>query len=148
MHRALRILDEALRRNVFKPAARCCIIIHMPYDNNNVFAKILREEIPCQKIAENRHALAFYDINPQAAQHALVVPKGAYRSFTEFAENATAEEITDWTRLIGETARRLGVAADGYRLIANNGDNARQEVPHLHVHVVGGEKLGAMLPQP
>ena len=119
----------------------------MPYDNDNIFAKILRGEIPCRKIAENEHALAFYDINPQAVQHALVIPKGAYRSFTEFSENATEAEIAAWVRLIGQTAQQMGVVGDGYRLLANNGDNASQEVPHLHMHIVGGENLGAMLSQ-
>jgi len=119
----------------------------MSYDNNNIFAKILRGEIPCRKIAENKHALAFYDIHPQATQHALVIPKGAYQSFTEFSENASEEEIAAWVRLVGETARHLGIVAEGYRLLANNGAHALQEVPHLHLHIVGGETLGAMLPQ-
>lgn len=119
----------------------------MPYDTDNIFAKILRDEIPCQKIGENKNALAFADINPQAKKHALVIPKGAYATFADFSANASAEEIADWTRLIGETARTLNIETSGYRLLINNGEDALQEVPHLHAHIVGGAPLGAMLPQ-
>ena len=117
----------------------------MAYDNNNIFAQILRNEIPCQKIGETKHALAFYDINPQAKAHALIIPKGAYQTFADFSVNASAEEITDWAQLIGETAKTLNLEESGYRLLINNGKNAMQEVPHLHAHIVGGEWLGAML---
>ena len=118
----------------------------MPYDKDNIFAKILRGEIPCEKIAENDHALAFYDINPQAPQHALVIPKGAYVSFAEFSAQASAAEMGDWLALVGEVARQLGVEESGYRLIVNTGRDARQDVPHLHIHIVGGKDLQHMLP--
>lgn len=116
-----------------------------PYDDSNIFAKILRGEIPCTKIAENASALAFQDINPQAPQHALVIPKKPYVSFADFSAGATAEEIADWARLIGEVARALGVEDSGYRLLVNSGADSLQEVPHLHAHIVGGRKLGALL---
>lgn len=116
------------------------------YDSQNIFAKILRGEIPCNKIAENDNALAFYDISPQAKAHALVIPKGAYVSFADFSQNASAQEMASWIRLIGEVARTLGVEESGYRLISNAGADAKQEVPHLHVHILGGEPLGAILP--
>lgn len=118
----------------------------MAYDNDNIFAKILRGELPCRKIAENTHALAFYDINPQAPQHALIIPKGAYTSFNDFAAAASAQEMTDWLHLCDTVARVLGVAESGYRLLVNTGDDGKQEVPHLHMHIVGGASLGAMLP--
>ena len=117
----------------------------MSYVADNIFAKILRGEIPCDKIYESEHSLAFYDINPQSKVHVLVIPKGAYRSFDDFSARATAEEITGYIRDIGEVARQLGVSADGYRLISNHGQHARQEVEHLHVHICGGEPLGAIL---
>lgn len=117
----------------------------MAYDNGNVFAKILRGEIPCDKIYENAHALAFYDARPQAKTHALVVPKGAYVSFADFSARATAEEIAEFVRAVGETARLLGVEETGYRLLANHGADANQEVPHLHFHVCGGENLGKLI---
>ena len=118
----------------------------MSYDDNNPFAKILRGEIPCDKIAENDNALAFRDINPQAAQHALVIPKGEYASFSDFAANASPDEMADFVGLIKTTAAHMGVEDTGYRLIVNNGKDARQEVPHLHIHIVGGEDLQNMLP--
>lgn len=118
----------------------------MAYDTNNIFARILRGEIPCNKIGENAHALAFYDIAPAAKAHALVIPKGAYADFGEFAAGASPDEMRDWLHLIDETARRIGVGAGGYRLIANTGADARQEVPHLHMHILGGEDLGRMMP--
>lgn len=114
------------------------------YDSQNIFAKILRGEIPCNKIAENDNALAFYDIAPQAAVHVLVIPKGAYVSFADFSQNASAEEMADWLRLCGEVAAQLGVAASGYRIISNAGADAKQEVPHLHMHILGGESLGGL----
>lgn len=117
----------------------------MAYDRNNIFAQILNGKIPCSKIAENDNAFAFYDINPQAAQHALVIPKGEYVSLTEFCAQASAQEMADWLHLIGEVAAELGVAESGYRLLINSGADARQEVPHLHAHIVGGEDLGVML---
>lgn len=115
------------------------------YDNDNIFAKILRGEIPCDKLLENEHALAFQDINPQAKTHALVIPKGAYISCADFSAKASDAEIAGLVRAIGEVAVMLGVSDSGYRLLANNGKDANQEVPHFHVHICGGEPLGRML---
>ncbi|MEZ5758092.1 MAG: histidine triad nucleotide-binding protein [Emcibacteraceae bacterium] len=117
----------------------------MAYDQNNVFAKILRGEIPCAKIYEDEFALAFNDINAQAPVHVLVIPKGDYISMADFSANASAELMTGFFRAVGETARLLGLESDGYRLIANTGSNAHQEVPHLHFHILSGKKLGPML---
>ena len=118
----------------------------MAYDRNNVFAKILRGEIPCDKVYEDDHTLAFRDIAPKAPVHVLVIPKGAYVSWTDFSEQASDTEIAALVRAVGEVARDLGVAEDGYRTLANTGANGHQEVPHLHIHLFGGRKLGAMLP--
>jgi len=115
------------------------------YDSNNIFAKILRGEIPCKKVHETAHSLAFHDINPLSPVHVLVIPKGAYVDFDDFSGRASAEEIADYTRAIGETARIAGAAEGGYRLLSNCGENANQEVPHLHVHIFGGRHLGRML---
>ena len=115
------------------------------YDDSNIFARILRGEIPCEKIYESEHSLAFYDIQPQAKTHALVIPKGKYVSFADFSQRAAAEEIAAYIRDIGETARLLGLEEGGYRLLSNHGENARQEVPHLHIHICGGELLGPLL---
>jgi diadenosine tetraphosphate (Ap4A) HIT family hydrolase len=117
----------------------------MVYDRNNVFAKILRGEIPCKKIRESKHALAFHDINPQAKVHALVIPKGDYVSWADFSARAGEAEIVDFVRTVGEVARQLGVEESGYRLLANHGPDSHQEVPHMHVHVFGAQKLGKML---
>lgn len=117
----------------------------MPYDDNNIFAKILRGEIPCRKISEDRYTLAFHDINPQAAVHALVIPKGRYADFPDFITNAAEAEITGFMRAVVEVTRLLGVAESGYRLISNTGPDSRQEVPHYHEHILGGERLGALL---
>ncbi|MCP5382949.1 MAG: histidine triad nucleotide-binding protein [Kordiimonadaceae bacterium] len=117
----------------------------MAYDQNNVFAKILREEIPCAKIYEDEFALAFNDINAQAPVHVLVIPKGDYISMADFSANASTELMAGFFRAVGETARILGLESDGYRLIANTGSNAHQEVPHLHFHILSGKKLGPML---
>ena len=118
------------------------------YDDENVFAKILRGEIPNKTVLETEHALAFEDIRPQAPVHVLVIPKGPYVNFDHFAAEASAEEMADYVRAIGEVCRMTGVAADagaGYRLLSNAGTDGVQEVPHLHVHVVGGRGLGRML---
>jgi histidine triad (HIT) family protein len=115
------------------------------YDDNNIFARILRGEIPCKRVHETDHALAFHDINPQAPVHVLVIPKGPYRSWADFSAQAGDVEIAGFVRAVGEVARLLGLEAPGYRLLANAGLDAHQEVPHLHVHVFGGRKLGAML---
>jgi len=117
----------------------------MAYDDQNVFAKILRGEIPCTRVYESDHSLAFQDISPQAPVHVLVIPKGAYVSWDDFAANASAEERADYVAAIGATARELGVDADGYRLLANHGRNSHQEVPHLHTHILAGRPLGPML---
>jgi diadenosine tetraphosphate (Ap4A) HIT family hydrolase len=117
----------------------------MAYDPNNVFARILRGEIPCQKVYEDDHVLAFHDINPQAPVHVLVIPKGAYVSIDDFADKAPADEIVAFIRAVGRIARQLGVADDGYRILANHGRNSHQEVPHLHIHIFAGRPLGRML---
>jgi histidine triad (HIT) family protein len=118
------------------------------YDTNNVFARILRGEIPCKKLLETEHSLAFPDINPQAPTHVLVIPKGAYIDFEDFASRASAEEIADLVRATGEIARQVGAVESGYRLLSNCGVNAHQEVPHLHIHVFAGRPLGPMLVKP
>ena len=115
------------------------------YDQTNVFAKILRKEIPAKVVLETEYALAFHDINAQAPIHVLVIPKGAYVSMDDFSAHATPDEIVGYIRAIGETARTLGVEADGYRVLCNVGEHAGQEVPHLHVHIFAGRPLGPML---
>ena len=119
----------------------------MSYDPNNIFARILRGEIPCRKVFESEHALAFHDINPQAPLHVLVIPKGAYVSLDDFSANASPDEIVGFVRAVGAVARQLGVDANGYRILANHGVDAHQEVPHLHIHIFGGRQLGRMLPK-
>lgn len=115
------------------------------YDNQNIFAKILRGEIPCRKVFEDEWALAFDDINPQAPVHVLVIPKGAYVSWDDFSAKASDVEIAGFVRAVGHVGRELGLVEPGYRLLANIGMDAHQEVPHLHVHVFGGKPLGPML---
>ena len=117
-----------------------------PYDDNNIFARILRGEIPCKKVYEDDHALAFHDIAPQAPVHVLVIPKGKYCSFADFSAGASAEEIAGFVRAVGIVARQLGLEAPGYRLLANMGEHGGQEVPHLHFHLFGGRPLGRMIP--
>ena len=117
----------------------------MAYDPNNIFARILRGEIPCKRVFENEHVLAFHDINPQAPLHVLVIPKGAYVSMDDFSAKASAEEIAALVRAVGEIARQQGVAESGYRVLANHGRDAHQEVPHFHVHIFGKRPLGRML---
>lgn len=117
----------------------------MAYDPNNVFARILRGELPCKKIYEDDHALAFHDINPQAKVHALVIPKGAYVSMDDFTAKASEAEIAGLFRAVGEVARKLGLQDSGYRILANAGRDSRQEVPHLHIHIFGGQDLGRMI---
>lgn len=119
----------------------------MAYDPNNVFARILRGEIPCKKVHEDEHTLAFHDIQPQAPVHVLVIPKGAYVSFDDFSARASDAEQAALVRAVGKVARDLGLAADGYRILSNIGENGRQEVPHLHIHIFGGKRLGHMLPR-
>ncbi len=120
----------------------------MAYDPNNIFAKILRGEIPCKKVLETRHSLAFQDIRPQTPVHVLVIPKGAYVSMDDFSEKASDAEIVDFTRLVGKVARDAGVAVTGYRMLSNHGADANQEVPHFHVHVFGGRRIGRMVERP
>ena len=119
----------------------------MAYDRNNVFARILRGEIPCNKVYEDEHVLAFRDINPQSPTHILVVPKGEYVSLDDFSQNASNEEIAALMRALGHLARQEGVADSGYRILANTGPAAHQEVPHFHMHLFGGRDLGGMLPR-
>ena len=116
-----------------------------PYDDSNIFARILRGEIPSKRVYEDEHALAFHDINPQAPVHILVIPKGAYVSWDDFSERGSDEEIAGFIRAVGKVARDMGLVARGYRLLANIGRLAGQEVPHLHVHIFGGQPLGPML---
>ncbi|MFZ5752229.1 MAG: HIT domain-containing protein [Pseudomonadota bacterium] len=119
------------------------------YDDRNIFARILRGEIPNRTVLETEHSLAFHDIHPKAPVHVLVIPKGRYVSYDHFAREASAEEIVDFTRAVGEVCRIAGVACDGgggFRLISNAGADGVQEVPHLHVHVLGGRNMGHMLP--
>lgn len=121
----------------------------MAYDDSNIFARMLRGEIPCNKIAEDDYALAFHDIAPQAPVHALVIPKAAYIDLDDFSANASDAEIAGFWRMVGQVGRMLGVAqaagGDGYRLISNAGPDAHQEVPHFHIHIVGGHPVGRML---
>jgi len=116
-----------------------------PYDDSNIFAKILRGEIPCRKVYEDDHALAFHDINPQAPHHVLVIPKGRYVSWDDFSTKADDAEIAGFVRAVGHVAREAGLVESGYRLLANIGEHGHQEVPHLHIHIFGGRPLGPML---
>ena len=115
------------------------------YDKNNIFAKILRGEIPCDKIFEDKFALAFKDINPQAKIHVLVIPKGAYVDMNDLAANAQSDEIEGLIRALGKVADILGVSTTGYRYLGNYGRDGGLEVPHLNFHIFGGEKLGRMI---
>ena len=115
------------------------------YDDQNVFARILRGEIPCNRVAEDEHTLAIADINPARAVHVLVIPKGAYVDWQDFAAKASAEEQAAFTRMIAHVAEVTGIADTGFRVISNIGVNGHQEVPHLHMHVLGGEPVGRMV---
>ena len=115
------------------------------YDDENIFAKILRGEIPCNKVFEDEHVLAFHDIAPQAPVHVLVIPKGRYVGWEDFVATASAEEIAGFTRATALVAQELGVVESGYRLLCNIGHDALQEVPHLHVHICAGKVLGRMI---
>ena len=120
----------------------------MSYDKNNIFAKILRNEIPCKKIFENDHVLSFYDINPQKKIHALLIPKGDYINLDDFNNKASDEEIVALSKAITEVSKILGISTDtgkGYRALTNLDDHGGQEVPHLHFHLFGGEKIGRMV---
>ncbi len=120
----------------------------MAYDSDNIFAKILRGEIPCDKVYEDDHVLAFNDINPLAPSHVLVIPKEAYVSMDDFTQNASDAAICALFRAVGQIARDLGLAEAGYRILANTGEEGGQEVPHLHIHIFGGRPLGPMLSKP
>ena len=115
------------------------------YDNQNIFAKILRGEIPNSTVTENDHALAFRDIAPAAPTHVLVIPKGKYVTFRDFARDGSKEEHSAFISAVAAVVEEEGLSEDGYRLIVNNGPNGRQEVPHIHMHVVGGRDVGPML---
>ena len=117
----------------------------LPYDDSNIFARILRGELPCKKVHEDEFSLAFHDINPQAPTHILVIPKGPYVSWDDFSARASEAEIAGFVRAVGQVARELNLVAPGYRLLANVGRDSHQEVPHLHVHLFAGQKLGPML---
>ncbi len=120
----------------------------MNYDENNIFAKILRGEIPCEKIYEDEYVLSFYDVNPQRKIHALVIPKGKYIDLDDFNAKASEEEIVAYFKGISKVAKKLGISLDtgkGYRAISNLSEHGGQEVPHLHFHLLGGEKVGRML---
>lgn len=117
----------------------------LPYDDSNVFARILRGEIQNRTVYEDEHVLAFHDINPLAPTHILVIPRGAYVSWDDFSERASEAEIAGFVRAVGRIAREAGLVEPGYRLLANVGGAAGQEVPHLHVHIFGGRGLGPML---
>ena len=117
----------------------------MAYDENNVFAKILRGEIPAKKVYEDEWAIAFHDIGAKAPVHVLVIPKGKYVSIADFGRSASAAEITGFYRALSKVANDLGLLEDGFRSIANTGLNGGQEVPHFHVHLLGGKKIGPMV---
>jgi len=117
----------------------------MSYDESNIFAMIIRGEIPCDKVYEDDHVLAFRDINPQTPTHILIVPKGAYVSFADFSQKASPEEIAAFVRATGKIASEAGLDAAGYRILANHGADAHQEVPHFHLHLFGGKDLGRMI---
>jgi histidine triad (HIT) family protein len=116
-----------------------------PYDDNNIFARILRGEIPSKKVYEDEHVLAFHDINPLSPTHILVIPKGSYVSWDDFSERGSDEEIAGFVRAVGKIARDEGLVEGGYRVLANVGLNSGQEVPHLHAHIFAGRPLGPML---
>jgi len=116
-----------------------------PYDDQNIFAKILRDEIPSKRVHEDDYAIAFHDINAQAPTHILVIPRGAYVSWDDFSARASDAEIAGFVRAVGTVARAAGLVEPGYRLLANTGVDAHQEVPHLHIHIMAGKPLGALL---
>ncbi|MCX7338039.1 MAG: HIT domain-containing protein [Alphaproteobacteria bacterium] len=116
----------------------------MHHDPNNIFAKILRGEIPCKKISEDSYYCAFFDVHPKATVHALIIPTGNYSSFLDFTENATNDEIIGFYKGVASVAAELGLQENGFRLISNCGPDGGQEVPHFHIHILGGEKLGRL----
>lgn len=120
----------------------------MAYDPENIFAKILRGEIPCNKVYEDDWALAFHDINPLMPVHVLVIPKGPYVSLDDFSAKASADELGGFLKAVGQVARTMGVDESGYRIVANSGADANQEVPHFHVHIFGGRRIGGRMIKP
>lgn len=114
----------------------------MPYDSTNVFAKILRKEMACETVYEDDYALAFYDLHPKARIHVLVVPKGPFRDVYDFHQKADADTIVGFHKAINATLRRLGIVPEGFKMIINTGTNGGQEVPHYHVHILGGQRVG------
>ena len=118
-----------------------------PYDDANIFARILRGEIPAKKVHEDDHALAFHDINPQAPVHVLVIPKGRYVSLADFSAQASEAQIAGFWRAVGKVAKDLGLENAGYRVLTNMGQDGGQEVPHFHVHIFGGRRIGRMVPR-
>jgi diadenosine tetraphosphate (Ap4A) HIT family hydrolase len=116
-----------------------------PYDDSNIFARILRGELPCEKVYEDEHVLAFRDINPLAPTHILVIPKGPYVSWDDFSRDGSDQEIAAFVRAVGRIAREAGLVEEGYRVLANVGTDSGQEVPHLHAHIFAGRPLGPML---
>ncbi len=119
----------------------------LPYDDSNIFARILRDEIPSKRVYEDDYAIAFHDINPQAPIHILVIPKGPYVSWDDFSTKASEAEIAGFIRAVGKVARDQGLVEPGYRLLANIGGHGHQEVPHLHVHIFGGRQFREMIPR-
>jgi histidine triad (HIT) family protein len=115
------------------------------YDKNNIFAKILRGEIPCNKVYENKYVLAFHDVNPQKKVHVLVIPKGSYISLNDFNKNASNKEIVELNKAISHVSNLIGISEKGYRVLTNIGDDGGQEVLHLHFHILAGEKIGKMV---
>jgi len=115
------------------------------YDSHNIFAKIIRKEIPANIILENDYALSFYDINPQAPIHALVIPKGEFISFHDFIAKAGMEDVSEYYKMIHNTVDALSLEPQGYRLICNHGDDANQEILHFHTHILGGANLGSLI---
>ena len=116
------------------------------YDPDNVFARILRGELPAKTVFEDEHVVAFADISPKAPIHVLVIPRAAYVSFADFVKRASGDEVVDFFRTVGLVATQLGLDDPGYRILSNIGPHGGQEVPHFHVHLFGGQPLGAMLP--
>jgi len=145
------LLDFCLFNPLYIPERFCSLFRNMQlgglmaYDSENIFAKILRGEIPCKKVYEDDFALAFHDINAKAPVHVLVIPKGPYTTFEDFVSSADPQEMIGFDRAIAEVIRATGVAASGYRLISNAGLHGGQEVPHYHVHVLGGGEVGPMV---
>ncbi len=117
----------------------------LPYDDQNIFARLLRGEIPSKRVYEDEHTIVFHDIAPWAPTHLLAIPRGRYVSWDDFSANASDAEIVSFTRAVGHAARAAGLVEPGYRLIANTGTDSHQEVPHLHVHIIAGRPLGPML---